>query len=33
MTLSLEEKLHEYFYNGEFMLRLSDLTVVRQKHN
>ena len=29
----LEQKFHEYFYSGETELRLSDLTMVRQKHN
>jgi hypothetical protein len=29
----LEQKFHEYFYNGEVELRLSDLTTVRQKYN
>jgi hypothetical protein len=29
---SLEQKFHDYFYNGEVELRLSDLTVVRQKY-
>jgi hypothetical protein len=29
---SLEEKFHEYFYNGEIELKLSDLTTVRQKY-
>jgi hypothetical protein len=28
----LEEKFHEYFYNGETELKLSDLTAVRQKY-
>jgi hypothetical protein len=28
----LEEKFHEYFYNGETVLKLSDLTLVRQKY-
>jgi hypothetical protein len=31
--LSLEQKFHEYFYNGEVELRLSNLMPVRQKHN
>jgi hypothetical protein len=30
--VSLEQKLHDYFYNGEVELRLSDLTSLRQKH-
>jgi hypothetical protein len=30
---SLEQRFHEYFYNGEVELRLSDLTAIRQKHN
>jgi hypothetical protein len=30
--VSLEEKFHEYFYNSEIELRLSDLTTVRQKY-
>jgi hypothetical protein len=30
---SLEQKFHDYFYNGEVELRLSDLTAVRQKYN
>jgi hypothetical protein len=29
----LEQKFHEYFYNGEVEPRLSDLTAVRQKYN
>jgi hypothetical protein len=29
----LEQKFHEYFYRGEIELRLSDLTMVRQKYN
>jgi hypothetical protein len=29
----LEQKFHEYFYDGETELRLSDLTMVRQKYN
>jgi hypothetical protein len=29
----LEQKLHEYFYSGDIELRLSHLTVVKQKHN
>ena len=29
----LEQKFHEYFYSGETELRLSDLTLVRQKYN
>jgi hypothetical protein len=30
--VSLEERFHEYFYNGETELKLSDLTAVRQKY-
>jgi hypothetical protein len=30
---SLEQKFHDYFYNGEVELRLFDLTAVRQKYN
>jgi hypothetical protein len=30
---SLEQKFHDYFYNGEVELRLSDLTGVRQRHS
>jgi hypothetical protein len=30
---TLEQRFHEYFYNGEAELRLSDLTVIRQKRN
>jgi hypothetical protein len=30
---SLEQKFHDYFYNGEVELRLSDLTIVWQKYN
>jgi hypothetical protein len=30
---SLKQKFHDYFYNGEVELRLSDLTSVRQKYN
>jgi hypothetical protein len=29
--IGLEQKFHEYFYNGEVELRLSDLTFLRQK--
>jgi hypothetical protein len=29
----LEQKFHDYFYNGEVELKLSDLTAVRQKYN
>jgi hypothetical protein len=29
---SLEQKFHDYFYNGEVKLRLSDLTFLRQKY-
>jgi hypothetical protein len=29
----LEKKFHEYFYRGKTELRLSDLTMVRQKYN
>jgi hypothetical protein len=29
----LEERFHEYFYNGETELKLSDLTTVRQKYS
>jgi hypothetical protein len=29
--VSLEQKFHNYFYNGEVDLRLSDLTSLRQK--
>jgi hypothetical protein len=29
----LEQKFHNYFYNGKVELRLSDLTLVRQKYN
>jgi hypothetical protein len=29
----LEQKLHDYFYNGEIELRLSDLTAIREKYN
>jgi hypothetical protein len=28
---SLEERFHEYFYNGETELKLSNLTSIRQK--
>jgi hypothetical protein len=28
----LEHKFHDYFYNGEVELRLSDLTSLRQKY-
>jgi hypothetical protein len=28
----LEQKFHEYFYNGEIELKLSDLTSIRQKY-
>jgi hypothetical protein len=30
---SLEQRFHDYFYNGEVDLRLSDLMAVRQKYN
>jgi hypothetical protein len=30
--VSLEQKFHVYFYNGEVQLRLSDLTSLRQKY-
>jgi hypothetical protein len=30
--VGLEERFHEYFYNGETKLKLSDLTIVRQKY-
>jgi hypothetical protein len=30
--VSLEQKFHYYFYNGEVQLRLSDLTSLRQKY-
>jgi hypothetical protein len=30
--VSLEQKFHDYFYNGEAELRLSDLTSLRQKY-
>jgi hypothetical protein len=30
--VSLEQKFHDYFYNGEEELRLSDLTSLRQKY-
>jgi hypothetical protein len=30
--VSLEQKFHKYFYNGEVELRLSDLTSLRQKY-
>ena len=29
----LEQKFHEYSYSGETELRLSELTMVRQKYN
>jgi hypothetical protein len=29
----LEQKFHEYFYSGDIELRLSHLTVIKQKHN
>jgi hypothetical protein len=31
--VTLEQKFHDYFFNGEVELRLSDLTAVRQKYN
>jgi hypothetical protein len=31
--VTLEQKFHNYFYNGEVELRLFDLTAVRQKYN
>jgi hypothetical protein len=30
--VSLEQKFHDYFYNAEVELRLSDLTSLRQKY-
>jgi DNA replication protein DnaC len=33
MCEHIEQRLHEYFYNGETELRLSHLVGVRQKHN
>jgi hypothetical protein len=30
--VSFEQKFHDYFYNGEVELRLSDLTSLRQKY-
>jgi hypothetical protein len=30
--LSLEQKFHDYIYNGEVELRLSDLTSLRQQY-
>jgi hypothetical protein len=30
--VSLEQKFHDYFYNGEVELRLSDLTSLKQKY-
>jgi hypothetical protein len=30
--VSLEQKFHDYFYNGEVELRLFDLTSLRQKY-
>jgi hypothetical protein len=30
---SLEQKFHNYFYNGEVELRLPDQTAIRQKYN
>jgi hypothetical protein len=32
LCASLEQKFHDYFYNGELELRLSDLTSLRQKY-
>jgi hypothetical protein len=32
MWADVEGKFHEYFYNGEMELKLSDLTMVRQKY-
>jgi hypothetical protein len=29
----LEQKIHEYFYSGDTELRLSHLTIIKQKHN
>jgi hypothetical protein len=31
--LDLEQTFHNYFYNGEVEMRLSDLTSMRQRHN
>jgi hypothetical protein len=33
MCKHLEQKFHEYFYNGETELRLSHLAAIIQKHN
>jgi hypothetical protein len=30
--VSLEQKFHDYFYNGEVEVRLSDLTCLRQNY-
>jgi hypothetical protein len=30
---NLEERFHEYFYNGETKLKLSDLTAVRKEYS
>jgi hypothetical protein len=29
----LEQKFHEYFYSGDNEIRLSHVTIVKQKHN
>jgi hypothetical protein len=29
----LEQKFHKYFYSGDIELKLSYLTVIKQKHN
>jgi hypothetical membrane protein len=31
--VQLEQKFHKYFYSGDTELRLSHLTVIKQKHN
>jgi hypothetical protein len=31
--VQLEQKFHEYFYSDDIELRLSHLTVIKQKHN
>jgi hypothetical protein len=31
--VSLEQKFHDYLYNGKVVLRLSDLTSLRQKYH
>jgi hypothetical protein len=33
LRVQLEQKFHEYFYFGDTELRLSHLTIIKQKHH